>query len=150
VSKDTPVSGEGRYYNHGEVPSCNTCGIGLVVPTWLPSSKKTKQYKCRSCKATYLSKWRKANPGAYKKLTYGITQEEYDALLVKQKGRCAICGTKRAGGRHKVFHIDHDHTTGVIRGLLCWPCNAGLGQFKDSTQFLAAAIKYLQGKHNGS
>lgn len=125
--------------------SCNTCGCELIVPdTWLASSRDTNQYKCRKCKAAYLADWRKKNPGAYKELTYGITEEEYQDMLEAQEHTCAICGTDKPGGRHKKFHIDHNHKTGKVRGLLCWPCNAGLGQFKDSYDNLHSALLYLE------
>jgi len=124
---------------------CNTCGCGLVVPdTWLVSSKKTNQYKCRACKNEYLRNWRKENPGAYKEWKYGITQEGYEALLSNQGNVCAICGTDTPGGMHDTWHIDHDHTAGKVRGLLCWLCNSGLGKFKDSARQLRKAACYLE------
>lgn len=77
--------------------------------------------------------------------TYGISQEEYDALMDAQGHRCAICGThENANAGHTRFVIDHDHITDEVRGLLCDSCNVGLGRFKDSTSFLAMAIVYLE------
>lgn len=76
---------------------------------------------------------------------HGITQEQYDTLLARQHGRCAICG--RNSGNHKkttAFQIDHDHKTGRNRGLLCTSCNRGLGWFVDSVANLRAAISYLE------
>lgn len=72
---------------------------------------------------------------------YGITVDEYDALLKAQGGVCAICGkppkTRRLG-------VDHDHKTGVVRGLLCYFCNHRLlGGVKDDVEKLRAAVKYL-------
>ncbi len=76
--------------------------------------------------------------------TYGLTQDDYDALLVAQDGRCAICGRQDSGTvLHEKLGVDHNHATGIARGLLCQPCNAGLGGFKDNPAFLAAAISYL-------
>jgi hypothetical protein len=51
---------------------------------------------------------------------------------------CAVCG------RPDPEHVDHDHATGVVRGVLCFNCNGGLGQFRDNPMFLAAAIEYLE------
>lgn len=65
---------------------------------------------------------------------YGISVEEYDALL---KNPCAICGLES-----KV--CDHDHITGKVRGALCSQCNTALGLLKDSTRRLNNAIKYLE------
>jgi hypothetical protein len=77
---------------------------------------------------------------------YGITQEDYDEMLKGQNGRCAICGTDKPGGIANKFHVDHCHTNGHNRGLLCNHCNQGLGHFKDNTDYLEAAIKYLNKK----
>jgi len=70
---------------------------------------------------------------------YGIRRNEADAIIAKQKGRCAICQLKP-----KRWTVDHDHSTGAFRGLLCNICNAGLGGFKDSIANLGRAILYLQ------
>lgn len=81
------------------------------------------------------------------KFAYGITIKDYNAMLIVQGGKCAICGTTEPGGRiglcGPVFHVDHCHTNGTIRGLLCNSCNLGLGNFKDSVINLAKAIAYL-------
>lgn len=65
-------------------------------------------------------------------------------LLEAQDNRCAICGTDEPGGRGDGFVVDHCHSTGRIRGLLCSACNTGLGLFKDNAETLAKAIKYLK------
>jgi Autographiviridae endonuclease VII len=70
---------------------------------------------------------------------YGISVEDYNALLVKQDGACAIC--KRKSDR--TLCVDHCHSTGVVRGLLCRKCNAGLGCYDDNPSFMLAAIEYL-------
>jgi hypothetical protein len=75
---------------------------------------------------------------------YGITLEDYDTLVVKQDGRCAICQTTNPGGRKGRFCIDHDHITGKIRGLLCSPCNRALGGFHDDPRLLQIAAEYLR------
>lgn len=72
-----------------------------------------------------------------------MTQQEHDALLRKQRNRCAICRKKF----RKTPHIDHSHKTGRNRGLLCDDCNLGLGRFKDSVEVLKYAIKYLGDWH---
>lgn len=67
----------------------------------------------------------------------------YASLFEKQKGVCAVC--KRAeNGRYKHLSIDHNHTTGKIRGLLCNNCNRALGLLKDSVEVLEAAKHYLE------
>ena len=77
-----------------------------------------------------------------RKLTYGITEQEFNTLLESQNNSCAICGSKVAGGRGD-WHVDHCHNTGKIRGLLCHYCNTGLGLFKDSEELLFLAARYL-------
>lgn len=67
-------------------------------------------------------------------------------MLAEQSRRCAICGTPEAGGRGG-FHVDHDHTTGKVRALLCTNCNSGLGRFGDDPKRLTAAAVYLT-KHS--
>lgn len=120
----------------------------MTQENWLDSSRKTKQYRCRPCKNKYLAKWRKKNPGAYKEWKYGITQSQYDDLIEKQGDSCAICKTMEPGGRHGSWHIDHDHATGKVRGLLCWLCNSGLGKFNDDPYLLNKAAKYVQDSKN--
>ena len=97
--------------------------------------------------------WRAANPEkmrAYKlKHRTGLTLEEYDAMLEKQGGVCAICKNTlpkriKRGGEVKLFCVDHDHKTGENRGLLCDDCNLMLGFAKDRVEILEAAIEYLK------
>lgn len=77
---------------------------------------------------------------------YGITQEEFDALLKAQDGRCAICRSKSPGmrkGKELDWHVDHDHITNIIRGLLCCDCNLGIAKFHDNPVFCMLAANYL-------
>lgn len=81
---------------------------------------------------------------------YGITTEDYFNLLKKQKGVCKICGNPPSKKDHRknkegmyYLHVDHDHITNEIRGLLCNNCNKGLGSFKDNIELLDKAKQYL-------
>jgi hypothetical protein len=76
----------------------------------------------------------------YYQSRYGTTKDEVDRMA--QTG-CAICGTTDWPGRHNRPHVDHDHTTGAVRGILCSECNTGLGKFRDDPDRLTAAIRYL-------
>lgn len=78
------------------------------------------------------------------KHNYGITPEDYDKLLVEQNGLCAICGANEPGRGHQHFSVDHDHETGVVRGLLCNNCNRGLGLLGDNIEGIKRALNYLQ------
>lgn len=69
---------------------------------------------------------------------YGITIDDFDALLKSQNGLCAICECRLTSP-----HVDHCHKSGQVRGLLCSPCNKGLGHFKDDPLVIRRALAYL-------
>ena len=71
---------------------------------------------------------------------YGLSYSDYDAMLEKQNGRCAICGNPPG---ERALHIDHDHLTGEIREMLCNECNLGIGKFKDNPVLLLRAADYV-------
>jgi hypothetical protein len=72
---------------------------------------------------------------------FDFTGAQYQALLEAQGGGCAVCGRAPRAGRS--LHVDHNHKTGVIRGLLCFRCNVGIGHFREDTLRMADAIVYL-------
>lgn len=105
--------------------------------------------------------WREANPGymsayaaahraekraTHYRLEYGLTQRDYDDLLALQGGHCAMCeatvGVVRAGRIQPLF-VDHDATTGRVRGLLCSRCNSAIGYIDHRVEVAAAAVAYL-------
>lgn len=69
---------------------------------------------------------------------YGITEDEYNAMLLQQDGRCRICA------RYRKLMVDHSHVTGKVRGLLCSHCNAALGFLEENVDAFAQAIIYIQ------
>lgn len=80
---------------------------------------------------------------------YGLTKDEYTTMLVNQSGVCGICKEPevvldRRTGLPRSLSVDHCHSTGKIRGLLCTHCNHALGKFKDSIEVLESAIQYLK------
>ncbi len=88
----------------------------------------------------YRKRRRAEDRDAHLRRTFGITQADYNKLLARQGGGCAICGrppTKAA------LHVDHDHATEEIRGLLCVGCNNALGQFRDDATLLERATDYV-------
>lgn len=112
-----------------------------------------KWYFANKAKATESRRaWQRSNPDhlwAYSlRVKYGLTPEDFEAMLKNQRGKCAIpeCGAETPGGRSKRWHVDHDHVTGVVRGLLCNSCNVGLGFFDDRPELLRAAAAYLERK----
>ena len=74
---------------------------------------------------------------------YGITVEQYDAMVRKQRGVCAICKKKGKRKTGSVLYIDHCHRTGRTRGLLCAGCNTALGVLERESRWTKSALKYL-------
>ncbi len=103
---------------------------------------------CPPCHAKYVRDWYQKNKDSVRdtqfKYKYGITLLEYTELLESQNGKCAICKSIYDHPRFKYLAVDHCHSTGKVRGLLCHSCNAGLGRFKDDPAILYMAMKYLE------
>lgn len=74
---------------------------------------------------------------------YGLTVEAYQQMVEQQGGVCKICG-RPPSDRWKRLHVDHDHSTGKVRGLLCHKCNTAMGNFNDDTDVMRLAIRYLE------
>lgn len=97
--------------------------------------------------AQYMREFRAANPTSSRKAklkTRGFTPEMWTEALALQHNRCAICSGDFNGQPAYLVHADHDHATGLARGVLCHGCNLGMGLFKDSTERLLAAVRYLE------
>lgn len=124
---------------------CPTCGISKSTEFFYrnKSRKDGCGYECKECcKAIGRYRyWTNPDQKADNQLRnrYGISLEDYSSLFEKQDGCCAICNERK----EKRLSVDHNHTTGSIRGLLCNNCNRGLGFFKDDLRILDLAIKYL-------
>lgn len=116
--------------------------------------RKRRAYTENPKKArVHQKRWRTENPRAKRsselKTTYGITIDQYEMMAEAQNGKCAICGTEPNGDREKRKTLCVDHTGGkgknaTVRGLLCNPCNLGLGKFQDNIEWMEAAILYLK------
>jgi len=127
---------------------CKRCGGEKPLSQMRPDYR----YICLDCFSKMGNEWQAKHPkesARHKRnhsllKRFGMTADEADALLVEQGGVCAICCDFIADKRGYAAHVDHDHVTGQIRGILCFGCNAGLGQFKDDPGRLRAAIVYLE------
>lgn len=121
---------------------------------------------CKPCHRAHSKAWRSSHPAEARELgrarsarkrahraelglsraaafdlaRYGITLDEYETVLLAQEGLCAICGTEPVEER---LNVDHCHQSGRFRGLLCRPCNWGLGNFRDDPSLLLRAADYL-------
>ena len=108
--------------------------------------KDSLQHYCRVCSNRKRKEWDLEDPertkGKHLRDTYGISLADYNKMLSSQNHKCAICG-KDEVKFHKRLVVDHDHSTGKIRALLCNTCNHGLGNFKDDITSLASATQYL-------
>jgi len=96
-----------------------------------------EKYQAKQREYAKSGKKKIADRKSHLKRTYGLTLEDFDAMLAAQGGGCAICG------KPDVDHIDHDHRTGQVRGILCFRCNVAIGQMDDDCDRLAAAMAYL-------
>lgn len=142
------------------IKMCTRCGEGKELSEFYKHSQKPNctQSECKVCNkraatARRLSDPKKFNEGQKRcrLAKYGLTKDDFNALLEKQNGGCAICGATSGGKRHENerLHVDHCHTTGVVRGLLCTECNTSLGKFKDSPELLRKAAMYLEQSRRG-
>lgn len=136
--------------------TCCTCKEELPLSAFNKSkaNKDGHMYMCRECgkkkskdryyanREDILFDLKGTHRERHLQQKYGISEQEYDKLLTKQNGVCAIC--ERKCTKQKNLCVDHDHETGKVRGLLCDNCNVGLGRFKDSLKLLLKAAEYLE------
>lgn len=128
---------------------CKRCKHLLDVVLFGPNKTRPDglSYWCKPCTNEHnLLRYRTQQKARSWLKHYGLTPNAYQALLDKQGGVCAICRnpeTHKIKGTLSHLAVDHDHTTGAVRGLLCNKCNHGVGNFCDSTELLEQAIEYL-------
>lgn len=139
-----------------DIRRCSICTEYKPIEVFtLLGGKRTgnRSSTCVPCRVKYNKQRRVDNPehvgtierrSKFKK-QYGITLQDYEDMLDGQNGGCAVCGTKKPSDRTRYFAVDHCHTTGQVRGLLCTKCNRGLGLFNDDTDRMFRAINYLKG-----
>ena len=128
--------------------------MGFNHAEWQREWRKRNPEKLRA----YSRKHRLRHPDVCKssnrncklKKAYGISTSDFDELLKAQGGVCAICkqAPSRTAFNTQRLHVDHNHGTGKIRGLLCLNCNRGIGAFQDNFELLHLAATYLE-KHDG-
>ena len=128
---------EGREVRHRvQIPGAKRCASCSEIKPLTEFHRARSQSGGYNC---YCKTCRKAmGAEAHLRKSYGMSSAEFQAMVDAQGGVCAICVERPA------VHVDHDHATGQVRGVLCFPCNAALGQFLDRTDLLTRAVSYLE------
>lgn len=123
------------------VKICSICSQEKRLEAFPKNSrgKFGRGQKCNSCSKEFAANYRKENPFRVKANKFKTTEETIERLLARNT--CAICGRLPGSRRHA---LDHDHTTGKLRDLLCDFCNKGLGQFFDDPNLMRKAADYLE------
>jgi hypothetical protein len=141
--------------------TCSGCGERKLVSEF---SKGGQYRNCRPCTAAYAKEWRardgnldRVREGQRRtyarhsqkygirmlKTKFGVTEDDFNSMFERQAGRCACCGRHQTEFKRRLS-VDHDHQTGVVRGLLCSGCNTAIGQVRENTDVLKSMIDYLQ------
>lgn len=137
---------------HAGTRVCRECALRQDIQNFNWAGKSVRVRVCKECQ----KKARKSPKRSSEELLeltlrteHGITVEGYKTLWELQKGLCAICerALQRGARGGNAAHVDHDHETNEIRGLLCFTCNTALGKFLDSEKLLEAALAYLRKDH---
>lgn len=127
---------------------CSVCDASFAQS----QMSKSCPSRCKECVKNYHDEWVRKNPNPYERSKrrhhvmrkYGVTLEHVEQTIAQQGGVCGICRTEKIDVRGYRNHIDHCHESGEFRGVLCFSCNAGLGNFKDDIAKLKFAISYLE------
>ena len=147
-------------YTHNELPTMKMCTVCKVAKPFEDfydgykaknqrdvTNRKYPHSRCKECDHARVRVYHHKNKEritkqmlvSHRRRLYGLNEEEYNDMILSQNNLCAICNKPS----DKTLHIDHDHETGRIRGLLCHSCNVGIGLFKEDVDSLASAITYL-------
>jgi hypothetical protein len=152
-----------------KVKVCSSCKLQKAIECFSPSPAYKDGFRgqCKKCRTAYQREYEKTEAGrismlrhkktdGYKRrqaaifqskrryARYGLSKTEFQDLLARQGGRCAICGTTEPGGKHGTFNIDHCHETGRVRGILCQRCNIALASLGDSLDGVMRFARYLR------
>ncbi len=159
MSTDNPT--QTTFWQTGEpLKRCTRCGaVKPVSEFYFKRQRGQRRHPtCKPCMLAYHKSRRDAYfqehgrnpPRDFRprnlKTNYGLTQEDFDRMMAKQGGVCAVCRQPPNSERFKYLSVDHDHGTGKVRELLCTRCNMMIGQAKENPAVLIAAAEYLR-KH---
>jgi hypothetical protein len=140
-----------RAARDGRRPECKSCTSARRMAAYRANSQREIQRVLRwqqenrerynAKQRAYKQSHRAEQREEHLRRTFNLTQADYERMLAEQGGACAICGRKPRPSKH--LHVDHDHDTGRVRGLLCFSCNVGVGNFHHDMSRLARARDYL-------
>lgn len=136
-----------KSYSDG-MKHCRGCDQDLPLSQFhVRKERNSYKSRCISCISRAHAEWRERNPGASRlrnlKSKYGLTPEQYFKMVEDQNGGCSICGAAESGWKISPFlHVDHDHATGRVRGLLCHQCNIAVGTIENGVP-VSGLLAYL-------
>jgi recombination endonuclease VII len=148
-AKNPPKKANGMPISYSGPIICRVCGTERPhTDFYIRAPGKFRRTDCRFCLISRAKvsaervefadqRWLGRRNAALRRM-YGITNADFEAMSIKQEGRCAICGrvpevmraNSRTGRRWAALHVDHDHISGAVRGLLCIDCNRTLGRIE--------------------
>ena len=136
--------------------TCSACKEQLQIDSFgkLKETKDGLNRRCKDCMNAANKRTQAKNPEGFRtqrrtswlKINYGITPADYDKMEKDQEGKCGICESENMGTKRGYWSVDHCHTSGKVRGLLCSTCNKAIGQLGDTKEALQKAVDYLN-KH---
>jgi len=140
-ARDAALAEEGKQF-------CPKCCTAVELEGFAQTAQGQYGQYCRACKKavnreSYLTKWKALKPAQHRQRTYGLEQAEYDRMMREQRHACGVCSVSFKGLDRRLIHVDHDHRTGVVRGLLCNRCNTGLAAFIDDMSLIVHAAAYV-------
>ncbi len=125
---------------------CKVCNVDKPISAFEGWRHNRPRSNCRKCiyeRKRQDPSWPARRLAIIRKYKYGITPEQFEWLMNRQNKRCAICIEPLITSDKRRVALDHNHNTGVVRGILCYGCNWGLGHFRDDPQRIRHAIRYL-------
>lgn len=136
-----------------ELRTCKDCNQDRPLDQFrmVGKSKRWREWRCRPCWKIFRRLYYDTHRNEHRtrmrewnlRVRYGISTDAYDALLEQQGGRCAICELKSA----LPLRVDHCHSSGSVRALLCHHCNSAIGLFREDVSLVSRAAGYLS-HHN--
>jgi hypothetical protein len=145
--RDKPLD---SFYKHsgskdGRRGECRSCVCHKAAERLKGEPIEKKEYRARWKKEYNSRPARQAKLYSYSLARYGLTSEDYERMLKDQGFRCKICPAAHdLSKKHCRLYVDHCHTTGKVRGLLCQKCNSLIGFAREDAEVLSGAIAYLK------